>query len=119
MLPIAIILLLAQASPAPASPAPLGGEWVVDLSSNPNDPPYTKPMVLDLRPDGSVSGSFYDSTIESGRWKTDRNRTCVSFRTSDGVGPYHSAACLVGDSVQGQTWAEHRTFLFNWNAVRK
>jgi len=24
----------------------------------------------------------------------------------------------VGAGVQGQTWAEHRNFLFNWNAVR-
>jgi hypothetical protein len=42
----------------------------------------------------------------------------VSFRTTDGVGPYHTAACLVGDRVEGQTWAEHRNFLFVWNAAR-
>ena len=98
--------------------AQLTGEWVVDLSTNP-DEPYTKPMVLTLNPDGSVSGSFYESVIENGRWRTDRGRTCASFRTSDGAGPYHSAACLKGDAVQGQTWAEHRDFLFNWNATRK
>ena len=69
--------------------------------------------------DGSVSGSFYESTIEAGRWNADRGRTCVSFRTTDGVGPYHTAACLVGDHVEGQTWAEQRKFLFNWNATRK
>ncbi len=75
-------------------------------------------MLLDLAPDGSVSGSVYNSTIEGGRWKTVRGRTCVSFRTSDGVGPYHSGACLRGDHVEGQTWAEHRDFLFNWQATR-
>ena len=75
-------------------------------------------MVLTLKPDGTVAGSFYDSNIEAGRWKVDRGRTCVSFRTTDGVGPYHTAACLVGDTVQGQTWAEKRNFVFNWNAVR-
>ena len=53
-----------------------------------------------------------------GRWKTARGRTCVSFRTTDGAGPYHTAACLVGASVVGQTWAEHRNFLFNWEAAR-
>jgi hypothetical protein len=58
------------------------------------------------------------SKIEAGRWKTDRGRTCVSFRTTDGVGLYHTAACLMGDLVQGQTWAEQRSFLFNWNAAR-
>lgn len=109
---LALPLLLAAAD-VPS----LNGRWIVDLSAKPNEP-YTKPMVLTLAPDGTVTGSFYDSTIEAGRWKTDRGRTCVSFRTTDGKGPYHTSACLVGDGVQGQTWAEHRHFLFNWNAVR-
>jgi hypothetical protein len=115
-------LMLAAALPCPALAAgaagPLAGEWVVDLSSKPGEV-YTKPMVLALAADGSVKGSFYESEIEAGRWKADRGRTCVSFRTTDGVGPYHTAACLVGDHVEGQTWAEQRTFLFNWNATRK
>lgn len=115
---IFISLGLFAATVALAEPAPtLNGRWVVDLSAEPGVP-YTKPMDLALASDGSVSGSFYDSTIEAGRWKTDRGRTCVSFRTTDGNGPYHSAACLVGDRVSGQTWAEHRSFLFNWDAVR-
>lgn len=101
-----------------ASGAGLEGRWIVDLSTTPGEP-YTKTMELKLAADGSVTGSFYDSEIEAGRWKTDRGRTCVSFRTTDGAGPYHSAACLAGASVQGQTWAEHRTFLFNWNATRE
>lgn len=75
-------------------------------------------MTLELQADGTVKGSFYESEILAGRWKTDRGRTCVSFRTTDGAGPYHTAACLVGDHVEGQTWAEHRNFLFNWNAKR-
>ena len=96
----------------------LNGRWTVDLSTNP-DEPYTKAMELKLSADGTVTGSFYDSEILAGRWKADRGRTCVSFRTTDGAGPYHSSACLVGKGVSGQTWAEHRNFLFNWNAVRE
>lgn len=106
----------AQAQTAPAASG-LNGAWVVDLSTEPGTP-YTQPMELTLNSNGTVSGSFYQSEIETGRWKTDRGRTCVSFRTTDGVGPYHTAACLVGDHVEGQTWAEHRNFLFNWNATR-
>lgn len=106
----------AQAQTAPAT-ATLEGAWTVDLSTDPAEP-YTKPMQLTLNADGTVAGSFYESDIEAGRWKTARGRTCVSFRTTDGVGPYHTAACLVGDHVEGQTWAEHRNFLFNWNATR-
>ena len=116
---VVLSLGLLVATGALADPAPtLNGRWVVDLSTEPGVP-YTKLMDLDLGTDGSVSGSFYDSKIEAGRWKTSRGRTCVSFRTTDGAGPYHTSACLVGDQVSGQTWAEHRTFLFNWDAVRK
>ena len=95
---------------------PLAGEWTVDLSTDPAKP-YTKLMRLDLRADGTVTGSFYDNEIQAGRWKTDRERTCASFRTTDGVGPYHTSVCSRGSGAEGQTWAEHRNFLFNWNAT--
>lgn len=114
---LALALALCGRAQAAGQPETLSGDWVVDLTTNPAEP-YTKLMSLDLKPDGNVSGTFYDSTIEAGRWKTDRGRTCVSFRTTDGVGPYHSAACLIDGKVSGQTWAEHRSFLFNWNATR-
>ena len=95
----------------------LAGEWIVDLSTDPAKP-YTKSMTLNLQADGTIIGSFYDSEIQAGRWKTDRGRTCASFRTSDGVGPYHTSVCARGSGAEGQTWAEHRNFLFNWNASR-
>ena len=109
-------ILVALLAPALAERSGLEGAWVVDLSSG--DTPYTKPMNLTLNEDGTVSGDFYESTIEGGRWTTDRGRTCASFRTSDGVGPYHSSVCLIDGMAVGQTWAEHRNFLFNWNATR-
>ncbi len=114
-----LALALITATQAVAAPAaqPMDGAWTVDLSAEPGKP-YTQPMTLKLEADGTVTGSFYNSDIQAGRWKTARGRTCVSFRTTDGQGPYHTAACLVGTEVQGQTWAEHRNFLFNWNAVR-
>jgi hypothetical protein len=110
-----LTLLLALA--AAQGPATLDGKWTVDLSSEPGKP-YTQPMDLTLAADGTVSGSFYNSVIQAGRWKRDRGRLCASFRTTDGAGPYHSAVCLAGDRAEGQTWAEHRNFLFNWVAVR-
>ena len=105
------------ALPVAAAEPGLAGDWVVDLATDPAVP-YTQPMQLALRPDGSVEGSFYNSRIEAGRWKSDRGRVCASFRTSDGVGPYHTSVCLDGEIARGQTWAEHRSFLFNWNAAR-
>ena len=115
---LATALVFATPVTSSAQEAPgLAGSWTVDLATDPAKP-YTKPMVLALAADGTVSGSFYDSVIQGGRWKTDRGRTCVSFRTTDGAGPYHTSACLRGEKVEGQTWAEHRSFLFNWVAVR-
>lgn len=113
---LAAMMAIQTATPA-MSPEDLGGAWTVDLSTDPSQP-YRKPMHLHLAADGAVSGDFYESTIEAGRWKAQNDRLCVSFRTTDGVGPYHTAACLKGDHVEGQTWAEHRNFVFVWNAVR-
>ena len=122
----AAIALAHAASPVSAAPVAavadpavvaLAGDWVVDLSVKAGEP-YTRPMHLDLHADGTVGGLFYQSPIDAGRWKKDRGRVCVSFRTHDERGPYHSAACLADDHVEGQTWAEARTFLFNWNATR-
>jgi hypothetical protein len=78
------------------TPSPLDGSWTVDLSTDPSKP-YTKIMTLALKADGSVGGLFYDSEIQAGRWKTDRGRTCVSFRTTDGQGlttPEHAYAVI-------------------------
>lgn len=117
------LMLLLQAQPAPtaqtAAPAPtaLSGAWSVDLSVDPGQP-YRKPMNLVLAADGTVTGDFYDSEILAGRWKAQHGRLCVAFRTTDGTGPYHTAACLKGDQVEGQTWAEHRNFVFVWTADR-
>lgn len=113
----ALVLTLGACATAPDAAPTLQGKWTVDLSSEPGQP-YAKPMTLTLNADGTVTGDFYESEILAGRWKTDRGRTCVSFRTTDGVGPYHTAACLRGERVEGQTWAEGRNFVFNWNAVR-
>jgi hypothetical protein len=112
-----LLLAWAVASPLHASGIGLDGDWVVDLSTEPGKP-YTQPMQLVLGGDGQVSGRFYNSVIESGRWKDSRGRVCASFRTTDGQGPYHTSVCLTGDTATGQTWAEHRDFLFNWVAKR-
>lgn len=108
----ALLLVLAVVDP----PA-LAGAWTVDLSIG-GDGSYTQPMALTLADDRTVTGSFYNSVIEEGRWGENGGRLCVSFRTTDGVGPYHTAACLDGERVVGQTWAEHREFLLPWTAVR-
>ncbi|TXI45457.1 MAG: hypothetical protein E6Q50_16880 [Lysobacter sp.] len=114
---LACLALLSCAAVVSAAEPTLDGDWVVDLSAEPGQT-YTQPMTLTLASDRSVTGRFYQSDIEAGRWKDDRGRLCASFRTSDGVGPYHTAVCLIDGKAVGQTWAEHRGFLFNWIATR-
>lgn len=106
------------ASPPRGGAAALAGRWIVDLRPSPEEPRYEKPMVLEVAADGTVRGTFYDSTIDAGRVGASNGRTCFAFRTTDGVGPYHTSGCLSGDRIVGQTWAEHRAFVLNWTAVR-
>ncbi len=115
------LLLLALAivtAPANAAVADMAGNWTVDLRPSLADTPYTQPMVLKIGADGTVTGSFYNSDILAGRSVSARNRDCVAFRTTDGSGFYHSAACLEGGKMVGTTWAEGRNFLFPWTAER-
>jgi hypothetical protein len=99
--------------------AALTGRWIVDLRPSPEAPKYDKPMTLAIAADRTVSGTFYESDIEAGRASASNGRVCFAFRTTDGVGPYHTSGCLVGDRIFGQTWAEHRKFVLNWSAVRE
>jgi hypothetical protein len=108
----------AAATAAPTGVAALTGRWVVDLRAAPDEPRYDKMMVLEIDADRVVTGSFYDSDIEAGQASASNGRTCFAFRTTDGVGPYHTSGCLVGDRILGQTWAEHRKFVLNWTAER-
>lgn len=113
------LLLVADttAAPAPAPFADLEGAWIVDLSVS-ADEPYAQPMILKIAADKVVTGEFYNSTIDAGRAGRNQGRRCVSFTTSDGVGPYYHAACLVDGEMVGQSWAEHRKFVLPWTARR-
>ena len=105
--------------PLDSALAALTGRWIVDLRPSPEAPKYDKPMTLAIAVDRTVSGTFYESDIEAGRASASNDRACFAFRTTDGVGPYHTSGCLVGDRILGQTWAEHRKFVLNWIAVRE
>ena len=115
--------LYAADAPAakPLDPAfsALEGRWIVDLRPSPDEPKYDKPMTLAIAADRTVSGMFYESEIEVGRASASNGRLCFAFRTTDGVGPYHTSGCRVGDRILGQTWAEHRKFVLNWSAARE
>ena len=112
------LAVAAQTADAPARGADIAGAWTVDLRTSDSDPPYTQPMVLNVAADGTVTGEFYNSTITSGRYGQNRGRSCVAFVTSDGMGDYQHAGCLVDGRMIGQSWAEHRRFVLPWVATR-
>ena len=117
---IPALAMISIAAPAIAQDGvgAMGGEWNVDLRLSLEDAPYNQPMLIEIAEDGTVSGSFYGSPIETGRAGEAQDRQCVFFRTSDGSGPYQTAACLVGDKMIGQTWSEGRDFVLPWTAER-
>jgi hypothetical protein len=123
-LPLALLFALQAAPDAPATEtkpaniyAAVEGDWVVDLSVK-EDEPYTQPMKITVGSDKVVSGEFYNSNIDTGRAGGNQGRICISFQTSDGMGPYYHAACLVDGAMIGQSWAEHRKFVLPWTARR-
>lgn len=114
--------LLLSAGSASAQTAPdvqgMAGRWTIDLRLKLSDAVYTQPMLLTIAPDKTVTGSFYNSDILAGRAGSAQGRICVSFRTTDGQGMYHSAACLEDGKMVGSTWAEGRNFVLPWTAER-
>lgn len=112
------ILTLFAAATAAAPPPLVAGNWTVDLRLSAEDAPYSKPMVLTVAPDGSLSGEFYESIIEAGRFNDKAGRQCVAFRTSDNSGPYQHSACLEGKNIKGISWSTGRNFLLQWTATR-
>ena len=118
----ALLFWLCAAPVAAALPAEtrtaMGGHWSVDLRPNLADPAYSKAMDLIIAPDGSITGSFYNSPILAGHAGGGQGRLCIAFRTTDGRGLYHSAACLVDGKMIGQTWSEGRNFVLPWTAER-
>lgn len=116
LLPLAVLLV--AATPAEERSHALSGEWTVDLRVNLDDEPYNQPMILAVDPEGNVAGSFYNSEILAGRAGTAQGRACVAFRTTDGIGFYHTSACVLDGKMVGQTWSEGRNFVLPWTATR-
>ena len=115
---LALAPLLLAATEAEDRAAALSGEWSVDLRVSLDDEPYSQPMILAVDAEGVVTGEFYNSEILAGQAGTAQERTCVAFRTTDGMGMYHTSACLVDGKMIGQTWSEGREFVLPWTAER-
>jgi len=113
---------------APASPQAeslisneLIGNWDVALYFDPNSPPSATELVItSVKDDGSLEGSFYQSSFEIGRFTQKDGALIISVVTSDGSGPYSTSGRLYADGrFEGQTLSTGRGFLMPWTATRR
>ena len=115
-------MLLAFFPPSnPGTPAlaRLNGDWTVDLRPSATAPAHPMPMHLEINPDGTIKGTFYNGPIDLGRASDNKGRQCFAFHTADRSGLYHTSGCLTSaGTIEGQTWSEGRNFLLPWEATR-
>lgn len=70
--------------------------------------------------EGALIGSFYGTEFEAARAVNFEGEIRISFLTSDGSGPYASAARLLPDgNLEGQTLSAGRDFLMAWSAKKQ
>lgn len=119
-LPLAAVLLaFLPSNPVTAELARLNGDWTVDLRPSATAPAHPMPMHLEVNPDGTIKGTFYNGPIDLGRASDNKGRQCFAFTTGDHSGFYHTSGCLTSaGTIEGQTWSEGRNFLLPWEATR-
>ena len=103
------------------SPDNLVGTWDVALYFSADSPPSSTVMEVEgINSDGTLSGSFYQSPFETGRYAVRDGEVVISVITSDGSGPYATSGRLVTpERVEGQTLSTGRGFLMTWSATKR
>jgi hypothetical protein len=116
------VILLAIAAPlhaqTPAADTTLAarliGTWVIDLRPTPDAPAYEKEFVITSVTGTAFTGTFYDTPIENGRINAAWGDVRLAFVTRDGSGPYHHAATLRAERIEGQSHSLGREFVMVW-----
>ena len=97
------------------------GAWDVALYVSPDA--RRSATVLEIEtatPVGVLTGSFYQTPFETGRY-TARDRTLIiAVMTADGSGPYATSGRLTStNTIEGQTLSIGRDFLMSWTATKR
>ena len=97
------------------------GTWDVALYFSVDSPPSATVMEIgSAGADGTLTGSFYASAFEVGRYTVREGAVVISVITSDGSGPYATSGRLVAPGqVEGQTLSTGRGFLMAWTATKR
>ena len=120
-------ILVAGTGAAPAhrvdsatpDPSDLVGTWRVDFRPTPeSDPYYVEFTVVSASEDG-LTGTFYDSAIETSAVNTDWGDLRFAIVTVDGSARYVTTGVLEGRTLSGTTYSPDRDLLAVWTAERQ
>lgn len=97
------------------------GTWDVSLYFSPTDPPSSTVLdVFEVREDGTLVGSFYQTPFEIARYTIRNEEILFTVITGDGSGPYSTSGRMGPDGIiHGQTLSHGRNFLMTWAAQRR
>lgn len=103
-----------------AETSPLLGTWDISLYFSADAPPSATRMVIDaVSADGTLSGTFYDSPFQQGRFTLFAGDALFTVVTSDGTGDYVTSGRLDDTGMMtGQTLSTGRGFLMAWTGER-
>ena len=101
------------------SASDLMGVWKVDLRPTPDAEPYVQEFTVESVDGDSITGTFYGTPIQEGRFNVDWGALRFAFVTADGSGPYHHSGLLSNGRLIGMTHSLGRDFLAYWTAVRE
>ena len=107
--------------PVAPSPSELVGTWDVALYFSADAPPSATVMeITEASEAGALTGSFYNSNFETGRYRSQGDEIIISVITSDGSGPYATSGRLTAPGfIEGQTLSTGRDFLMAWTAEKR
>lgn len=100
-------------------PSALVGTWIVDLRPTPESEPSESEMVITSVAEGKIEGTFYFSTMESGRLNSSWDTVHGAFVTRDGSAGYNTSFRWDNGVLKGTTHSLGRNFLSVWTAKRK
>lgn len=97
------------------------GSWDVALYFSPEAPPSATVLeIATATPDGALTGSFYQTPFEIGRYTEQDGRLIIAVMTSDESGPYATSGRLTSPgTIEGQTLSTGRDFLMSWTATKR
>lgn len=109
-----------EAAPTAPVAEDLIGTWDVALYFSPDSPPSATVMEISaVNTNGTLTGTFYQSAFETGRYTTRDGEVIISVVTSDGSAPYATSGRLSTDgAIEGQTLSLGRDFLMAWSATK-